>query len=399
MFPRSIRTCAALLAVSLLLTMGGCARRTPEERLTKAMQAMQQRDTLTAMLEIQELLKKYPDDPSAVDAHMLLAQVYYMDQRPDDAIAEIKGVLDKVSQKDPRGREAMRGYLALLQQTKRFDEAKKAVDEYRKKYVDDEIISLNLAVAKADILTASKETSGARELLVDLVKQTTEPATLDIYREMMLRTYLVDRDTTGAVEYVESQIAKAGGEDKRALVLTLAMLKAQAGDYEGARAALTEGTKMYDSAIKETLDANKKQMLAAQLATGYSRAGNLNGAATTLRRIFDAGSSSQVTPQIVTPLADALLRQGKTSETVELLREAAARFPQSPFAAQATQIETLASQNMLERMAPRDTSPLVLRFAREELLVPTSLDTLAETTGTTLEDKILTGSDTAETSK
>src|SRR5881394_449686 len=100
--------------------LAGCSSRTPEERIQKAVELAQTRDMLGATLELRELIKKYPDDPRAVDAHLMLAQIAMQDKNPDGAVAETDEVLSKVTQKDPRGKQALQFQLQALQQSKQF---------------------------------------------------------------------------------------------------------------------------------------------------------------------------------------------------------------------------------------------------------------------------------------
>src|SRR4051812_41108547 len=96
----------------------GCNRRTPEERLQKVGEFLQQNDTLSAEVEAKKIVEKNPDDPAAVQARLLLAQIYTRDQRLDEAVAELEPILDKVSQKDPMGQTVLKSYLAVLQRQK-----------------------------------------------------------------------------------------------------------------------------------------------------------------------------------------------------------------------------------------------------------------------------------------
>jgi hypothetical protein len=81
-----------------------------------------------------------------------------------------------------------------------------------------------------------------------------------------------------------------------------------------------------------------------------------------------------------------LLRMGKADQAVELVRKASQRFPQSPLAQQAAQLETLKAQGKLDTI---DTSPLVLRFAADApiTLDPKLLALDTQTTPTTGSDK------------
>lgn len=367
-----MRHCAALLACAIIAALlAGCSQKTPEERFQKAVSLLQQRDSLGAMLEAKDLIKKYPTDPFAMQAHMLLAEVNMIDQRPDDAIAEYRIVLDGLPQSDDMGRIALRNLIGVLRDGKRYDEALTLIDEYKKKNAKDEGVSLSLTVASVEVMTAAGQTTGARTVIESLQVGTTEPQVLSLYRNLKAQTFFRDQDYAAARDYFKGELGSANtGTDKRFLTLQVAAIEAAKGDYPAARQWLGDATALYDAAIRDELDANRKLQLSMELASAYSSIGNLKGAVPIFEAALVEARDPMVAGRVVQQLGMTLQRQGRTSDVVTLLRRMGEKFPESPWAGEAARIEAANAQGALAKQMPPDTSPLVLKFAADELIVP-----------------------------
>jgi tetratricopeptide (TPR) repeat protein len=378
-FSRTSQRYAAVIIISLAFAImfAGCQRRTPEDRLQKAQTLYQQRDLLGATFETKELIKRFPDDPRAVDAHLLLSQIYFQERRFDDAVTELKIVLNKLSQRDQRGQFALRGLLEALQQQKRFKEALEVIDEYQQKYADDEGVSLSLTVGRANVLTRAEETTQAREILFRLKENTTSTAELELYRDLIGQTYTTEGNTTSAIDfYIEEFNRVTSPVEKGGLAARAAIGFAAAEDYENTRKWTEEATTAFDTAMGDELNADTRAQLAYELATLYQRVGNLPGAQQVLRRLFDAPSRPDTLAVVANDMLEVLLRRGNIDEAIAFMRDAARLFPQSPLAQRANDLENLKTQGRAEQEIPRDTTPLVLKFEEDaRILVPTNLPT------------------------
>ena len=370
------------ISISALIGLSGCNRRTPEERLQKAVEFIKQNDTLSAEVEAKKVVEQNPDDPMAIQARMLLAQIYARDQRFDEARAELEPALDKVSQKDVLGKRLLQAYLVVLRQDKKFDEALKTIDRFQQKYSNDEATSLDLTVARADMQTAAGETTAARVALLQLHESTTSPAEQDLYRGMIVSTYQRERNTTGAIQYIESEVAAAKRDDvKRGLAQQLAEMYAASQNYEKTREYATMATELFDSATSSQLDARNQAGQMFDLARVYVTIGNLSGARVAFQALFDsAPQEPQLIMATVAGLTEALVRQGQPDAAIGFLKEAAGRYPTAPFAQQAAQIEALKQQGRLADYV--DTSTLAMRFKSDALLTPKNLPKPSLTTGT-----------------
>ncbi len=359
-----------VLGLGLLVAfLAACSSSGPAERLEKVGKLFQQNDYLGARLEAKELILKYPDSEEAIVAHFVLAQIYNADGQPDEALSELNQVLSRKSQKEQEGIQALGFSIDILKRTKRYEEAYRLIDKYQKQYADDHLTSLQLSVARADVMAEAGETTSARGILEGFLRESTSPLERKQFRQLIAQTFLRDHDPATAAHYFETMYKEAAtDEDRRDIALRTAWFYAAAEDYDNARTWTQKATEEFAKAIASELDGRQKLMLAQVLANLYGHVGNLQGAKVLLKAIYDTPFAPQEQlARVINDMVVTLLRMGKADEAVEFVRDAAKRFPQSPLAQQAVQMETLKAQGKLDTV---DTSPLVMRFAADPLIAP-----------------------------
>lgn len=380
------RLTKSIILVSIVVALAGCNRRSPEERLQSATEFMQQNDMISAEMEARKVIEKAPDDPAAIQARHLLAEIYIREERLEDAKAELEAALEKVSQKEELGRRTLQAYLAVLQRAQDYEGALKTVEKYQQENADDDGTSLSLEVARAEIQTRAGQTTTARQILQRLAENTTSPAELTLYRNLTVATFQRDNDTTRGIEYLQGQIAKVTDEqDRRDLLSALARSYAAVGNYEKTRETLVEATQAYDRAVERELDANLRMRMAFELGNLYAHTGNYAGARRVFQALFDSGiQDPQIVMVVSESLINTLIAQGDYDAFIGFLKEAAQRYPNLPFAQNAAQAESMRAAGQLSVRAPQDTSTLALRFREDKPVVPQNLprSSLAATTDT-----------------
>ncbi len=392
-----IRTLALFACATIGLSiLAGCDRRTPDERLQTAVEFYQQGDQLSAEMEAQKVVEKAPEDPASIQANMLLAQIYASQNRFDEAEIQMKSALDNVSQLDPMGKEVLRIYLALLNTQQKYDAALDTVSKYQQEYAEDPGTSLSLLMAGVEIQTMAGQTTAARETLNDVVAQTTAPEELTIYRQMYVSTFMRDGNTTAAIDYLEVHLPETKNpEVRRGLMGALAQLYGANDDYAKSRFYLEDLTTSFIDALRQELDVRGRVSLVLQLGQSYLELGNLPGGRRVFQTLYDSNPSDpQALVAAVNGLTQTLLRQGDTSATANLLKDAATRHPEAPFAEQLQRMEELVSSGELQKMSPMDTSTLALKYkADPSVLWPLELPEIlgVETTGTDTMSSATTG--------
>lgn len=374
-----------LAGIGLLsaFVLTGCDRRTPEERLGNAVEFYQQQDPLSAETEAMKIIDKTPDDPAAVQAHLLLATIYAGDNRLDESLSHIEQVLDKVPQTDQLGKDALRMYLEVLQKAGNFKEAIATTEKYQQKYADDPGTSLSLIVGRADIMTNAGETTAAREVLQSVIKETTGTAELDLYREMMAKTYMRDNNISAAITYFESELAAMDAEaGKIRLAAALAQLHAINNDYENVRKYLSILTQDVEKSIREELDSERRLSYVLGLAGQYDSLGNLKGSRRTYKAVYDSGvSNPQIASMVIQAMTGNLLSQRETSAAMEFLNDANTKYPALQLENAIKEINNLIAANKLDAVAPYNTAPLTLRFNADEPLYIRNLEAILEIPG------------------
>lgn len=373
------------LAAAGILLLPGCNRRTPEERFQQAAEYMQQGDRISAEVELKQLVEKSPDDPMSLQARMGLVQLYMADRRFDEAAQELESLLQKVDQRNATGQQVLNQYLSVLKSQKKFPEAIKVVDEYQQKYADDEGVSLSLAVGRADIQIQAGETTPAREALSGLMDQTTNPAEMNLYRQLIARSLAREGDTTGALSFYEQELSKAQGDRERLQILQqLAGGYAALGAYEKNREALERTTRLYDEMMSKELDANARLGLTQGLGEMYLQSGNLRGARRVYQALFDTNPQDpELVLIIANMLGQALLRSGDYDAAIGFLKEAANRYPSLPLGQEVERWQQMKASGEISSYAPEDTSTLVMRYKEAPVLAPENLPTPAAGTSET----------------
>jgi tetratricopeptide (TPR) repeat protein len=309
---------------------------------------------------------------------MMLAAIYARDERLDDALAECKQALEKVSLNNERGMTLLRQYNEILKMRKRHQEGLDQIAEFEKKYANDPFVRTSLLFARADLQSNAGETTAARATLSAVVDSTTDTRVLPFVRQMAVQTYLAERDTTGAINRVLQDYDKAPNDEERfTMISELASLHYLNDDYANVRKQLVEATEFTNKSIANELDRNKRNQLAFRLYQLYRQLGNVGGARDILEALL-AGASIPESAQIVPMLAQEYIREGRTSDAITAFREAGnklASIPGSPaqaFLSQADMIQNLAESN---KLPGADSTTMTLRF-RED--APLGLDNLEQ---------------------
>lgn len=373
-------------ALAVALTLAGCAGPTPEERLERIKEAMQQRDPMAAELEARKIIDKHPDDPAALTARQALVGIFMQDRRQDEALVELEALMAKTPLDDSKGLgiQMLSMYNNILKGQKRYADALKLVEAKEKEFSKNSIVMMNLKVARVDIYSETTRTAEARKLIAELRTETTATMALRQFRQMELRSYGIDRDTTGAKAFLETELAKAGpglnGEGRREILSELLGIAASEGDYAETRRRLTELTTLFDDAMRDELDPNMKAQMAYGLADLHVKVGSLATAREVLAALnalamSDKGFGGAVAEQ----LAQVTAREGKSSEAVAILREVSARLNDERMMQNVARLsDALATGKLTDNV---DTSPLTVKFRADAPLAVKNLPSTA-TTGT-----------------
>lgn len=376
-----LRQWIMITCLSALLT-AGCNRLTPEERLEKMAEAVQQGDLLSAELEARKIIEKYPEDPAALSARMQLARIYSSDRRLDEAAAEYQTVLEQLPPDSKEAIQVLSMYNEILKRQQRFPEAMAAVEKFEQGLTTSTEALLNMKVARADIQIAAGETTQARAILTDLMDMTTNPLALQQFRQLYLQTFARDQNTTGAAEYLQDLLQQENLEPstRRETIFQLASLYSAVGSYEQARHWTQQATEATELLLKDELDLNAQTRLLLELARLYHEVGNLEGGVRVLQRLYEANPDPALGQILVPTLWQLYLQLGRPAEAVDFIKKAAARYNVPELTQQVAGAEQALETGHLDQT---DTTPIVLKFREDPPIVPTTWPESLSGEGTT----------------
>lgn len=367
------RFMVATLAAVAVLTFGGCMKKSPEQLLEKAYAMIEQNDTLGARLECQDIVKKFPTAPEANRARFVLASIYAQEQQPDEAMVELKTVLDGVSQKSEEGQEALQMMVGLEMQRGNAKNALALIDGVLDgEAKGDEFLSQGLLMMKSAVLQKDGQTTPARDLMQILCNETTATDLKNYLNDKIGSSYLEEKAYDEALSFFNAQIAATTEDDTRKFQLMSAVVETQLlrDDVDGARAALVALTEQYDKLVKDELDLRKREGFKNMLVDVYVAAGNYKVAQEMLERDLTDAKDEQLAASIVQPLFSVYMRQGNTSGILEAIGGLAERFPDGQFGEFRTKIEETLTANA-DRIADMvDTRTLTMKINSGDTIAP-----------------------------
>lgn len=301
-----MRTIVLVALTLLLCTFGGCRKKTPSELLAEAEQLLQERQNALAVVKLQNLVEKHPDDPTAVDARLLLAQYYVSLQQWDPALGHLREAYEKSGVGTDRGDKAMGGQVYILSVTGRFDEAlttlNAAID--KAKQLPDPNVAKSFEAYRADLQVNQ---SGTTETIIlglrhwrEVMLNDSDPAQRGQSREKLANYYRqlgAFKDSNGIYD---EYIAKYADDPTTPhLVLAQAINLRFAGEQEEGEKLFTEGEKLMLTGVEQELNQESRATRLSDLARYNQTMGRFDRAEELLRRIMaeNAGKRPAIVAQ------------------------------------------------------------------------------------------------------
>ena len=376
------------------LVMGGCMQKSPQQRLERAETLLQQQDTLGARLECQDIIGKYPSAPETPQARLMLAQIYANEQQPDEAIGELKQVMASTSQETQIGQIALQGIVGLEIQRGHTDKALEVIDGVlNKEAKGNAYLEQGLNIMKSEVLIAANQTTEARALLTKLCAETTATDVQNMLKNRITESFVKDGDYANAKKNLKDELA-AQQDDARKLYLysKLVEIEVEEKNDADARATLTEMTTLYNDLITKELNTRKQFEYKQILFNAYASSGNYVACEAIIKNDLGAADGFETAFPSVQNLAGIYLREGKTSDILDLLSDMVIKYPNGPFAEIKTRIEGSMNNVKVEDMI--DTRSLALSLMKDPIMPKI----IAPETTATLSNDNDTSSATAEAS-
>lgn len=285
---RSFGTAAAVLFAAV--TLAGCQRKTPQEKLDEAIQLAQERQTAMAVIKLEALVQDAPDDPASIQARMYLADYHRTQQDYPRAVELFRDVFERTGYADPAGQPAFIGMCIFLAQDGKLAEALKELDAQLAKYPTDQAIQSQLKGFRGELLINSPDEERRKEgleALRTMMLEDADPALRGEMREKLASYHRAARDYAASNEVYEAYIT-AHNDDPTTPQLVIAQglnLRAGGEDEKGSE-LFDKGAAMMQAQIEDELNKDRRAELMLSYARYSQFAGRIEEAEKTMRAVM-----------------------------------------------------------------------------------------------------------------
>ncbi len=258
------------LSISILLGAVGCHKKTADEKLRAAELKVRSGDLIGARIDLKELLKKYPDDPSAANARFLLAQCYFQEQDFPQCRQHLLRIFKKLGTSDERGRIAFENVLATYRAEKKYEQGIREAKALLKKLPMDDPFAFRVKFLVCGLLDEDNKTTDAISALAKLIPTGKDERERSVALERLVAIYARLKKYDDAIAiYADYAQKYPDSKNINDLIVGQAYYYALKGDTKKAEELYGKAHKGFQEAIKKTLDKGERAELSFRQAKTF----------------------------------------------------------------------------------------------------------------------------------
>ncbi|CAN5180559.1 hypothetical protein BH09SUM1_BH09SUM1_13440 [soil metagenome] len=283
---------ALVVLLAVVTSFSGCHKKTPQERITEALELVQQNQVPLALLKLKDLVAENPDDPAAIDARLGLANLYARvggKENYRNALAQLEQVYKKTGIADERGVGA---YLGAIRINMELGDIEKATA-----LAKDGIAAVTEPASKQEMeftyygLLLSGDDKARQQEGIDyyrkLAMEATEPNTRGRARELLADFFRSNKRYEESNEVYQQYIAKYPDDTVNPqLVIAQALNYHIAKDDAKAKELFATGAEQLQKQIDSELNKESRLQKQNDLAQFYQAMDDADGAEKVLRLIM-----------------------------------------------------------------------------------------------------------------
>ncbi len=350
------RYAALLLVVSVLAAFFiSCAKKSPEDKLYEAQLALEKQEPLDAIIKAKEVIRDYPDDPVALDAHLLLANCYYFSRDLEQCREHLNVVIEKLGLSNAKAQKALENTLTSYLIEGRHDVATTVVLNAMSKIPEDSHFYRSLQLKLAWLYEARDLLDKARHIYRYILEHETDQDVLSAAMERLTATYAANEQYDEAISVYKQFLDKHPDTDlKPVLLYGIAFFTEKKGEDRKAQELYEQSIKEFQAAIDGTLETEAKVDLIYQLARAYLLREEPDKALAELNRIINDFPASLRVPEALFEIGGIYQQNREYDKAIDWFQKIEATYPQTRLASSARfRInETLRLRDVAETSSP-----------------------------------------------
>ncbi len=319
-----------ILIVGILLPIG-CAKKTPQDKLQEAQQALAKKDILSAIIILEEIVEQHPEDPAADEARILLAQANLISGDSQIAIQHLDYILKKHGLLSPHGNIAFNLKLAAYEQEKQYDEALTFLASVKEDLTTTGMVLLQLNFAEADFYHKKGDLEKAIDILKNIVERATDEETMMRALERAVAIYEAEKNYEAAVELYENFLdSHPDVTFKHLLIGGIAFYHDKLGNHEKADALYNEAIEGFEKSIEEAAASEEKVVFMIQLGKLYTLRKEYDKALEIYEKVITDFPSDRQVPSVMMETAWVLSEKKDYNRAISVLNQMIQRYPNTP---------------------------------------------------------------------
>lgn len=328
-----IRKCTFLSIVMVAFALVlSCAKKTPEEKIQDAIDLLQKRDPLGAIVLAHEVLRENTTGPLALQARAVLLRCYMSERNFKESHRVLDEILTEVGLDRPEGQFAARTkidtFLATRETTKALEQTLSFLEGATTgtTFWAELMMRRGMYLRDRDQRTTAAESFAQVLTNPDLRFQERFPAIEQLYL-----TFATTESAKAGVDFLQRVLEDNPTTDIIPNVYMIAgQLAGLAEDEERKKELFARGFSAFERQYEEATGADEKIRILVYYSRGKLAAGEVEEAAALVRKGLDAFPTSPMRINLYYHLAGIYKEHEMFDKAIEIYREIPSLFPNDP---------------------------------------------------------------------
>lgn len=308
--------------LAILIIIGGCKKKSPEEALRESQMKIQRGDLIGARIDLKEIIRKYPNDPLITDARFLLAHCYFAERDFSQSRNHAQMIIDQFGPQDPRSKAAFQLILNTYNMEQKFAEGIKEAEKFSTKLSKDDDFDFELQCMIADLLVSDNNTTEAITRLKNLIAEGKDHKQKTEALERLVALYAAMKIYPEAIRTYEEYAKKNPDyENYYDLITGQAYFHVMMGDKDKAEEMYGKALKGYQEMADKTLDRSRKAELIFRQAKTLELQKQFDQAREKYDVIMSEYSDTPLSPHAMFAKGDSYLLESEPDKSLNFFQE------------------------------------------------------------------------------
>jgi len=321
-------TVFAVAVVTIGLSFS-CAKKTPEEKFQDAVDALQKRDPLGAIILAHEILRENTSGTLALRARWLLFECYALDRNFKECGRVLNEVIDQAGLDSDDGQQAARYKIDIYAATRQTTAALEQTRSFLEGATTGTAFWGELMLRVGDHLRAVDQATTAQEVFAQVLNNNEVPEAFHFGAlERLTATYATTDSASAGIEFFENYLADKPSTDIVPNVcMIMGHLATVLDEKDRAENLFSKGFAAFEQMYEEATGADRKIAVLIRYARAYNFKGDLEQTVALLQKGLKEFPTSPMRLRLFYELAAAYANNEKYDRAIEVYREIPAQFP------------------------------------------------------------------------